>query len=386
MGRVPTPRTTARKNTSTRMKETQMRAQLLSYTQQNPALTPAVAAGRGDLAALWNGHGRFPEQLIEYAGRVCYLSTHRMGTAPEFISARVREGHEDIIEHVVITFRLDDTDAPLRWRILNRHCEVTDLGNHSWLVSGNTRVWLALLREPKVKAEFGSTLLPTLYRIAPKVYAEFATQFAAESGVNGGGTPELPAASSTPEVNLEQLLPTVDGPMRVTLLGYNLPDVDDLDHLTDHGSATFLFEGISRTCTHQLVRHRLASFSQESQRYVDLSRGGWKAIVPDAVANHPVAQAELDEFWRIAEEKYAKLRALGIRKEDARFLLPNAAETRIIATMNFAGWSHFFWLRAVDMAAQWEIRLMGQRALAMLYPLAPQTFQPHWDVYLERFT
>lgn len=359
-----------------------MRAQLLSYTQQNPALTPAVAAGRGDLATLWNGHGNFPEQLIEYAGRVCYLSTHRMGTAPEFISARVREGHEDIIEHVVITFRLEGTDAPLRWRILNRHCEVTDLGDGNWLVSGNTRVWLALLREKEVRAEFAPILLPTLYQIAPKVYAEFA----AESGVSGEQATTLPEVPTTSKPDIEKLLPTTDGPMRVTLMGYNLPQLDDPNQLVHHGSATFLFEGISRTCTHQLVRHRLASFSQESQRYVDLSRGGWKAIVPDAIANNPVAQAELDEFWRIAEEKYAKLRALGIRKEDARFLLPNAAETRIVTTMNFAGWSHFFWLRAVDMAAQWEIRLMGQRALAMLYALAPAVFQPHWDVYMERFT
>jgi thymidylate synthase (FAD) len=334
------------------------------------------------LATLWKGHGLFPEQLIEYAGRVCYLSTHRMGSAPEFISARVREGHEDIIEHIVITFRLYETDAPLRWRILNRHCEVTELGGRNWLVSGNTRVWLALLREATIKAEFGPLLLPTLYRIAPKVYAEFA----AESGIPSDQSRTLPELPITPPTDLEALLPTVDGPMRVTLLGYSLPDLDDPNHLTDHGSATFLFEGISRTCTHQLVRHRLASFSQESQRYVDLSRGGWKAVVPDAIANNPVAQAELEEFWHIAEEKYAKLRALGIRKEDARFLLPNAAETRIVATMNFAGWSHFFWLRAVDMAAQWEIRLMGQRALTMLYPLAPTSFQSHWDVYLERFT
>jgi thymidylate synthase (FAD) len=359
-----------------------MRAQLLSYTQQNPALTPEAVAGRGDLATIWNGHGMFPEQLIEYAGRVCYLSTHRMGTAPEFISARVREGHEDIIEHVVITFRIEGTNAPLRWRILNRHCEITDLGNGNWLVSGNTRVWLALLRDESVKSEFAQLLLPTLYSIAPKVFAEFATEAGATSGV----PPVLPQIEQVQPDNLDALLPTQDGPMRVTLLGYNIPEVDEPNHLTDHGSATFFFEGISRTCTHQLVRHRLASFSQESQRYVDLSRGGWKAIVPDAIANNPVAQSELDEFWQIAEEKYAKLRALGIRKEDARFLLPNAAETRIVATMNFAGWSHFFWLRAVDMAAQWEIRLMGQRALAMLYPLAPQTFQPHWDVYLERFT
>jgi thymidylate synthase (FAD) len=366
-----------------------MRARLLSYTQQNPALTPAVVAGRGDLATLWNGHGPFPEQLIEYAGRVCYLSTQRMGTAPEFISARVREGHEDIIEHVVVTFRLDETDAPLRWRILNRHCEVTELGNGSWLVSGNTRVWLALLRDSSIKAEFGPVLLPTLYQIAPKVFAEFAPDMATLDGTaqnTSGPSAALPQISSVSLTDLKPLQPTQDGPMRVTLLGYNLPELDNPANLTDHGSATFLFEGISRTCTHQLVRHRLASFSQESQRYVDLSRGGWKAIVPDAIANNPVAQSELDEFWQIAQEKYAKLRALGIRKEDARFLLPNAAETRIVTTMNFAGWSHFFWLRAVDMAAQWEIRLMGQRALAMLYPLAPETFQRQWDVYMERFT
>ncbi len=173
--------------------------------------------------------------------------------------------------------------------------------------------------------------------------------------------------------------------MRVTLLGFTQPALDDPDLLLHHGAATFLFEGISRACTHQLVRHRLASFSQESQRYVDLSRGGWQPVVPDAVAKLPEAMAELEEFWRIAEDKYAKLRQMGIRKEDARFLLPNAAETRIVTTMNFAAWSHFLWLRAVDTAAQWEIRTMGQRALAVLYSIAPAVFQPQWDVYLERF-
>ena len=211
-------------------KEISCAARLLSYTQQNPALTPQVVAGRGDLATLWNGHGPFPEQLIEYAGRVCYLSTHRMGTAPEFISARVREGHEDIIEHVVITFRLDETEAPLRWRILNRHCEVTDLGNGSWLVSGNTRVWLALFRDEALKAEFGALLLPTLYRIAPKVYAEFAPELAAQGvSVASSTPPEVSPPPTPPLASLEPLLPTADGPMRVTLLGYNLPQLDDLD-------------------------------------------------------------------------------------------------------------------------------------------------------------
>lgn len=367
-----------------------MRVQLLAYTQQNPALTPDVVAGRTDLATLWQGQGSFPEQVIEFAGRVCYRSTHRMGTAPEFIAARVREGHEDIIEHVVITFRFDDTDLPLHWRLLNRHCEVTEItgadaldaaphdGSRSWIVSGNTRVWLALLREESVRNAIGDQVLPTLVAIAPKVYAEFAALVA--------DSPPADLNLPSPSIDaLDTLRPTQDGLMRVTLLGYTQPQFANSVLQTDHGAATFLFEGISRTCTHQLVRHRLASFSQESQRYVDLSKGGWQAVVPDAVAANAEAMTELDEFWRIAEEKYAKLRSLGIRKEDARFLLPNAAETRIIATMNFAAWSHFMWLRAVDMAAQWEIRLMGQRALQMLYTIAPDVFQEHWNVYQERF-
>mgnify|MGYP001212101651 CR=1 FL=1 len=181
------------------------------------------------------------------------------------------------------------------------------------------------------------------------------------------------------------LVPVQDGQMRVTLLGYTQPVMDDAQLLEHHGAAVFLFEGISRTCTHQLVRHRLASFSQESQRYVDLSKGAWTPIVPPPFAQQPEARAVLDDFWALAEEKYAQLRELGVRKEDARFLLPNAAETRIVASMNYAAWSHFFWLRAVDKAAQWEIRAMGQHALRMLHAVAPQVFAAHWQAYEERF-
>ncbi len=63
-------------------------------------------AGLGDLAAIWQARGTYAENLIEYAGRVCYRSTNRMGAAADFIADRVREGHEDIIEHVVATVRL----------------------------------------------------------------------------------------------------------------------------------------------------------------------------------------------------------------------------------------------------------------------------------------
>lgn len=352
-----------------------MQVELLAYTRQNPRLNAATLAGFSDLATLWEGNGSYAEQLIEYAGRLCYRSTQRMGTAPEFIAARVREGHEDIIEHVAVTLRFRGGDAPLRWRMLNRHCEVTELGQGEWIVSGNTRVWLSLFR-----AGVGLEALPLLYQIAPKVFDEYA------GALQATALPDIELPQ--PELTLAQaeaLLPVQDGAMRVTLLGYTQPLLDDPARQVDHGFATFLFEGISRTCTHQLVRHRLASFSQESQRYVDLERGGWQPIVPDAVASNAEAMAELDAFWRTAQEKYVRLRELGIRKEDARFLLPNAAETRIVTTMNFAAWSHFLWLRAVDKAAQWEIRRMGQHALIMLHAIAPEVFEEHWKVYMEKF-
>jgi flavin-dependent thymidylate synthase len=351
-----------------------MQIELVAYTRPNPALTPESVANFSDLATLWRGKGTFAENVIEYAGRVCYRSTERMGTAPEFIAARVREGHEDIIEHIVVTVRITGSDEPLRWRMVNRHCEVSELPDGSWLVSGNTRVWLDFFRRGIALAA-----LPILKEVTPAVFAEFkgVEEIERLGEIERWGDGEISP--------LQSLLPVQEGPMRVTLLGYTQPVIDDPTLLEQHGSAVFLFEGISRTCTHQLVRHRLGSFSQESQRYVDLAKGSWNAITPPSVAASAQAVEKLDAFWAMAEEVYAEFRQLGIRKEDARFLLPNAAETRIVTTMNYAGWSHFCWLRAVDKAAQWEIRAMGQHALKMLYEVAPTVFQEHWNVYQEQF-
>ncbi len=350
-----------------------MHATLQAYTQQNPALSPEMLRDVSDIAQLWSCCGAFPDQLIEYAGRVCYRSTHRAGDSPSFISARVKEGHEDIIEHVVVSIRFQGSDEPARWRLVNRHCEVAQLGERDWLVTGNTRVWLHLFRE-----DVALEALPILHCISPAVFHQFddkvSTDYTLDESLSEGVINKL-----------SDLSPAEDGPMRVTMLGYTQPVMDDPVLLLDHGAATFLLEGISRTCTHQLVRHRLASYSQESQRYVDLQKGGWNAIVPDAVRANPEALAEMNAFWEEAEAKYRRLRDLGIRKEDARFLLPNAAETRIVVTMNYAAWSHFLWLRALDKAAQWEIRRMGQHILVMLHAIAPDVFAEHWQVYQERF-
>ncbi|MBW7885889.1 MAG: FAD-dependent thymidylate synthase, partial [Caldilineaceae bacterium] len=120
-------------------------------------------------------------------------------------------------------------------------------------------------------------------------------------------------------------------------------------------------------------------YDREMQEWADR----FQAIIPPKFG--PKETSGFIAAIEQAAQTYANLRALSIRKEDARFLLPNAAATRIVTTMNFAAWSHFFWLRAVDKAAQWEIRAMGQEALKMLYTIAPTVFAEHWRVYQEQF-
>jgi thymidylate synthase (FAD) len=143
------------------------------------------------------------------------------------------------------------------------------------------------------------------------------------------------------------------------------------ESIIEHASASFEISGISRACSHQLVRHRLASYSQESQRYVDMSSPDW--IVPEAVANDPQALSIWSESVEQTRQAYHKLRERGIRKEDARFLLPNAAATRIIMTANFRELLHIFRLR-ISPPAQWEIRQVCVQMLEAVYPHAPSVF------------
>ena len=230
--------------------------ELVSYTQLNPAISFCdIEDLPSDISLLRNGIGTEQENLIEYAGRVCYLSTARMGTAPNFIVARVREGHEDIIEHVVVTLRVPKHYMPYLFRNFNRHFEVTTEGQEeeftgNWIVSGNVRVWLDIFRQGMLWEA-----IPILKAIAPSVFAEFDKFRVFELDYYA-------------RYYCDDLIPMSNPPQTVSLLAFSQPQFGDKETRLNHGSATFLFEGISRACTHQLVRHRLASFSQESQRYV----------------------------------------------------------------------------------------------------------------------
>jgi len=150
------------------------------------------------------------------------------------------------------------------------------------------------------------------------------------------------------------------------------------ESIIEHTSATFEISGISRACSHQLVRHRLASYSQESQRYVDMSDPEF--VVPPSVADDPAAREIWDRFAAGVVETYRELRAHGVRKEDARFALPNATATRIVVTMNYRSLRHFFAVRCGH-AAQWEIRALAKEMLRLMYAQASSVFR---DLY-ERF-
>ena len=154
------------------------------------------------------------------------------------------------------------------------------------------------------------------------------------------------------------------------------------ESIIEHASASFKISGISRACSHQLVRHRLASYSQESQRYVEMTNPAW-ALPPDILENEE-ALAIWEDFAGDVTEAYEALRELGIRKEDARFVLPNAAATQIIVTMNFRELLHFFRIR-ISRAAQWEIRDVGVRMLELVYEQAPSVFADIRSNLMERY-
>ncbi len=163
----------------------------------------------------------------------------------------------------------------------------------------------------------------------------------------------------------------------------------------EHMSFTFAIEGVSRVLTHQLVRHRMASYSQQSQRYVKLDQ--FEYIMPPAIAVNPeasklfkeameqdqktydalVALLETSRYETLAasgmDERKAKQQAEKSAIEDARYVFPNACETKIVVTMNGRSLINFFEHRCCE-RAQWEIRGLADQMLAEVRRIAPTVF------------
>ncbi|MDH7508827.1 MAG: FAD-dependent thymidylate synthase [Methanomassiliicoccales archaeon] len=139
----------------------------------------------------------------------------------------------------------------------------------------------------------------------------------------------------------------------------------------EHACYTFSVEGVSRALTHQLVRHRIASYSQQSQRYVSMDRADY--VIPPSIAR----EGELaEEFRKLMDEIWEVYRRLSkkVDVEDARYVLPNACTTNITITMNARELLHFFSLRCCN-RAQWEIREVADRMLAEVKKVSPAIFE-----------
>lgn len=163
-----------------------------------------------------------------------------------------------------------------------------------------------------------------------------------------------------------------------------------LDHghlsVIEHASAGFSIAGISRSCTHELVRHRHFSFSQVSQRYVSEDQA--RMVEPACIAEDPELHAVFTELATHAQEAYRQInerltekftdvesRTLRrkLARQAARSVLPNAVETQIVMTGNFRAWRHFIRMRASE-HADVEIRAVAMKVLKLLQPLSPAVF------------
>lgn len=139
----------------------------------------------------------------------------------------------------------------------------------------------------------------------------------------------------------------------------------------EHATATFRVRGCSRAFTHQLVRHRLCSFSQQSQRYV--KEVDFATVTPPGIRENPEASKIYDDMLEKIRRRYCRLIELGIKKEDARFILPNAVVSEIVFSSNFRQLRHILILRG-DPHAQWEIRGAFIRIGILLREIAPDCF------------
>ena len=142
----------------------------------------------------------------------------------------------------------------------------------------------------------------------------------------------------------------------------------------EHATFTFAIEGISRVTSHQLVRHRLASFSQQSQRYVKINKEGFPYIIPKSIAkDKKLAKIFIDAIKEL-DGIYQLLLDHNIEAEDARYILPQAVTTKMILSANARELLHIFKLRCCN-RAQWEIREVAIKMLKEVEDIAPTIFE-----------
>lgn len=181
--------------------------------------------------------------------------------------------------------------------------------------------------------------------------------------------PAMAAKLTHSKIKPEDLIKTSDEELK-SILGH----VMDLGHTSviEHTNFTFAISNVSRSLTHQLVRHRIASFAQQSQRYVNLNEPCY--VIPPKIITNKKMKKAYEETMNIIWRQYNRLIEIGIPAEDSRYVLPNATCTNIIVTMNARSLLNFFELRCC-LHAQWEIRKLANKMLTIVKKKAPIIFK-----------
>lgn len=154
-----------------------------------------------------------------------------------------------------------------------------------------------------------------------------------------------------------------------------IKDCVEMGHhsVLEHASFTFSIEGISRVTSHQLVRHRIASFSQQSQRYVKMGETV-DYIIPPRINEDQKMRQRFEEIIVMTKDFYNDIVKDGVPCEDARYVLPSAFATNLVVTMNARELLHFFSIRCCK-KAQWEIRKLAYNMLRLVIKAAPMIFE-----------
>ena len=298
----------------------------------------------------------FNEKLIEQAGCLCYNSTP--GKPEERIPKWIKSGHLSVIEHGRACLEFDDdTLQEHGYEVFNRHLYVTyrDTGDGylNRIVSGNYRAWLELLQQWDDGDWLYRDIWMTLRAQAPNVF---------------------PALSATEDDQDNESYSTV-----VTLADLkSFGSYGSIPHIALHAAATFKIS-CSRAVSHEMVRHRMVSYSQRSQRYVDESNSSYY-LPPEMGITDPHSglclstigmqyQFAINKAWHY----YNVLRKDGVAPQIARYVLPNACLTEIIMTANLEEWHHIIKLRA-SRAAQPEMQVVAKKILIDLLREFPEVF------------
>jgi thymidylate synthase (FAD) len=192
-------------------------------------------------------------------------------------------------------------------------------------------------------------------------------RYTADAELLCGAAASTSTKSGSPSEIMDKMNPETAKRLIKRVTGYGHASV------IEHASFTFSIEDVSRAMTHQLVRHRIASYTQQSQRYVTYDTLE-KYVMPESISSNADAKKVFDETLEKISGTYQKLLKLKIPKEDARFILPNAAKTNIIVTMNARELRHFFNLRCCA-RAQWEIREAAVEMLRQAKKATPVLFE-----------